>query len=306
MKKHTTDFIREEIKKLNPKLKLLNEYKSSKSKLKFLCECGDIFEKDWTKIKKSPRCKKCSYKVGAKNRTFNIDDIKEKLKEMNFVYISGNYENAYSDIEVMCTKHDNVFHTQYSKLLKGYGCAECSKESYYQKRSLDMQTIKTELKRINPTLKILDENYKNNKAKINVECMICGYNFQSNWSKLKIGRGCKECAYEKRKGAGNPSYNPNLTDEERSTRRLYLRGESMIKFREGVFKRDNYTCQICKKHGGKLNAHHLNGYHWFIEGRYDTENGVTLCEKCHLKFHDKYGKKDNTAKQFQEFKKIAQ
>lgn len=305
-KRYTTDFIKEEIKKLNPKLKLLNEYKTSKSKLKFLCECGEVFEKNWTKIKESPRCKKCGYKAGSKKLSLNIKQLNEKLEKMNFVFISGDYKNAYSDIEVMCIVHNNTFHTKYSKLLKGYGCVECAKESFYQKRSLDIHKITTDLKRINPTLKILDKTYKNNKAKINVECEVCGYKFQSNWSKLKIGRGCKQCAYKKRIGAGNPSYNPNLTDEERSMRRLYLRGESMIKFREGVFKRDNYTCQICKKRGNKLNAHHLNGYHWFLEGRYDVNNGVTLCENCHKKFHDKYGKKDNTLKQFMEFKKIAQ
>ena len=77
-----------------------------------------------------------------------------------------------------------------------------------------------------------------------------------------------------------------------------------------VFKRDNYTCQDCKKRGVELNAHHkkafinilrsfLNKYNQFspIEDKYiltrlaitykpfwDIDNGETLCEECHGKY----------------------
>ncbi|PJH64295.1 HNH endonuclease, partial [Salmonella enterica] len=91
-------------------------------------------------------------------------------------------------------------------------------------------------------------------------------------------------------------------------RRMVTPNENMRVFRRKVYERDEYTCVVCgdksrKKHGLKLNAHHLNGHHWYKEGRFDSDNGVTLCSSCHDNFHEKYGKKNNTKEQFEEFHK---
>lgn len=62
------------------------------------------------------------------------------------------------------------------------------------------------------------------------------------------------------------------------------------KWRTNVFQRDNYTCQMCGKRGGKLNAHHIKRYRNCISGRTNIENGITLCEECHKAIHHKEGK----------------
>jgi len=35
--------------------------------------------------------------------------------------------------------------------------------------------------------------------------------------------------------------------------------------------------------------------------RYDIENGITLCEECHMSFHIEFGKKDNNPEQINIF-----
>ena len=67
-------------------------------------------------------------------------------------------------------------------------------------------------------------------------------------------------------------------------------------WRSDVFKRDNYTCQICGARGEYLEAHHR--FKRFIdiikeyniqtldeaincEELWDIDNGMTLCTKCH-------------------------
>lgn len=54
-----------------------------------------------------------------------------------------------------------------------------------------------------------------------------------------------------------------------------------------VFERDNYTCRICGKVGGDLNAHHIKPWKKYPEKRYEVENGLTLCVECHRNIHRK-------------------
>ncbi len=59
-------------------------------------------------------------------------------------------------------------------------------------------------------------------------------------------------------------------------------------WREAIFKRDDYTCQMCRQRGGKLNADHIKPYSIYKDLRYELSNGRTLCEDCHRKT-DTYG-----------------
>jgi hypothetical protein len=54
-------------------------------------------------------------------------------------------------------------------------------------------------------------------------------------------------------------------------------------WRDKIFKRDNYTCQICKKRGGILNADHILPWALFPKQRFTLKNGRTLCINCHKK-----------------------
>ena len=167
---------------------------------------------------------------------------------------------------------------------------------------------------------------KNCEKKINNNryyhiCEKCGKNY---FSGKKDSKRCYQCSREitgkisseflskwnripennfwygkKRMGKENPNYNPNKSDKERIEGRLI---EGYGEWRNQVYKKYNYTCVCCgDSRGGNLNAHHLDGYNWFPEGRTDVNNGVTLCHKCHMLFHSIYGYKNNTKKQFHEF-----
>jgi Zn ribbon nucleic-acid-binding protein len=68
-----------------------------------------------------------------------------------------------------------------------------------------------------------------------------------------------------------------------------------------VLSKANFTCVKCGYRGGSLVAHHKNAFNAFPEQRFDIENGACLCQDCHLEFHSKYGKGDNTERQFNEW-----
>lgn len=61
-------------------------------------------------------------------------------------------------------------------------------------------------------------------------------------------------------------------------------------WRKTVFARDNFTCQICGQVGGGLNAHHIKRWSTNVDERYNPDNGITLCKKCHAELHRKGAK----------------
>jgi hypothetical protein len=104
-------------------------------------------------------------------------------------------------------------------------------------------------------------------------------------------------------GKTHPNWKGGITPLYKIIREL----KENEKWIQNVFKKDNYTCNKCKKRGGKLEAHHikrfsillkefLQEYSQFspIEDRetlvrlamtynpvWDVNNGITLCKECH-------------------------
>ena len=65
----------------------------------------------------------------------------------------------------------------------------------------------------------------------------------------------------------------------------YRHSVEYINWRTSVFERDDFICKDCGQNGGILNAHHKETFKSNIEKRYDINNGITLCKKCHIKRH---------------------
>jgi len=70
---------------------------------------------------------------------------------------------------------------------------------------------------------------------------------------------------------------------KRTKRHIEMGRWQYIEWRKLVFERDDYTCQICTKRGGNLNADHIKPWELYPELRYNVSNGRTICVKCHRK-----------------------
>ncbi len=107
----------------------------------------------------------------------------------------------------------------------------------------------------------------------------------------------------------NPSHNSDIKEKMRkaklgkrgkdtnnwqggkiSDRKLEMSRDTYKQWRTSIFRRDNYTCQICFERGGNLEADHIKEWCNYPELRYELNNGRTLCVECHKKT-DNYGHK---------------
>lgn len=57
-----------------------------------------------------------------------------------------------------------------------------------------------------------------------------------------------------------------------------------IEWRLSVIKRDNHQCRQCGALNG-LVAHHIVPWNDSVELRFDINNGLTLCHRCHNRHH---------------------
>lgn len=147
------------------------------------------------------------------------------------------------------------------------------------------------------------------------ECNKCNTKIEEAWPHYEESRDyhlCTECAFREGKitakkyldctGAGLGIFNVAIDPDgeiafwlgskippwER-TDKQQRNSPKYKEWRAKVFERDNYTCQECKQRGGILNAHHIKSFKDFPHLRYELDNGVTLCKKCHKEKHRKKG-----------------
>lgn len=103
---------------------------------------------------------------------------------------------------------------------------------------------------------------------------------------------CREKLSKTKIGEQNPNWRGGITPVREMIRRI----SKYRQWRSDIFKRDDYTCQICKIRGGYLEADHypikfveiLKEYQIktiedaiSCEKLWDINNGRTLCLECH-------------------------
>ena len=108
-------------------------------------------------------------------------------------------------------------------------------------------------------------------------------------------------------GINVEDWNGFVTTEKRMIRKKTEYSD----WRNAVFARDNYTCQCCGDRSGNghsvvLHAHHKENFADNPDLRFDVDNGITLCDKCHSpkykgSFHNIYGTMHNNGLQLEEY-----
>lgn len=84
-------------------------------------------------------------------------------------------------------------------------------------------------------------------------------------------------------GENNPKWKGGITSQNKIIRSSPDYG----RWRKSVYKKDWFSCQFCGYKGKNIEAHHVKNWSKNKNLRFNINNGLTLCNKCHLKIRKK-------------------
>jgi 5-methylcytosine-specific restriction endonuclease McrA len=107
---------------------------------------------------------------------------------------------------------------------------------------------------------------------------------------------------QKRKNKYTGENNPNWKGGRSQLIKNIYKTSEYIEWQKKCMERDNFRCIICGENRKTyLTVHHLYSKDIYFDKIFDVDNGVTICKKCHRKFHNHYGYGKNTLEQWNEF-----
>ena len=276
-------------------------YINTETKMRYICSCEYKTEAEITLscFKRGQRCNKCGTKRGAEKNRRTIKEVKKIFKDGGCELLEDVYKNPRTKMRYRCSCK-RIAKIILDHFQGGVRCRGCMGERLAEK---NRKTLK-ELRKIfeDEGCLLLEDTYKNCHAKMWFVCN-CRRLAQISLSHFQSGQRCKECAIERNSGKNNYRYNHNLTDEDREDRR---KNPEYKKWRNEVYKRDDYTCHIRGEKGWDLVAHHLESYGNNVDLRLVVSNGITMSKELHILFHKLYGYGNNTTSQFNEFTEYQQ
>lgn len=244
-----------------------------------------------------------------RNKKYKLNDVIEQCTSKDYTIISEvpNIPCVKDRIILKCNLHNQEFETSINGLMNDVdNCPICSgiKIGNINSKS-DISMVKKLCNKkdyllLTDIIHTCDDTveYICNKHKeygIQTTSLYGLQHFENNCSMCKRKRGENHYNWQGGKSA------------QRDTIKNSIKYKFWVK---SVFERDEYTCTHCGKTGSevKLNAHHIENFSSNPDKRFDVDNGITLCEQCHLptykgSFHSIYGVYNNNLQQIIEFNK---
>jgi len=263
----------------------------------YLIECPNEHQYYSTinNFKSGKRCKECQ---GIKKYT--KEDIINYCNNYGIEILDfNNYKNVFTKLKTRC-KHGHENLVSFRDLMKSiYKCSTCADIEMGNKIRLSYDYVYNYFKQYK--YKLLSKTYEYAILPLEVICPE-GHTTSISFDKFRSGHRCWVCYINNNRGENHPNWMGGISKINLSIRAT----PEYIEWRNAVFKKDDYTCQVCGEKSKILNAHHINNFSDYPELRFNINNGITICEKHHLQsfknaFHNLYTQFNNTKEQLEEY-----
>lgn len=237
-------------------------------------------------------------------RIHNFESAKQYFEDHNCILVSDSYNHCDAHLEYIC-ECGNSSSITYNEFRHGKRCQKCKFNKISQKGRIPYQQAFDRCAQQGFTLLTTREEYESwdriDGKNIQVKCK--NNHIMTKKAKTVIGKKRESCLLCYR-GENHHFYIDGRGFDPGKNRH----GDTCNLYRpwkREVHKRDGYKCVLCStKTSRVLRAHHLNGWKWDVENRYNVDNGITLCYEHHENFHKIYGQSNNTKEQFDQYRAI--
>jgi 5-methylcytosine-specific restriction endonuclease McrA len=272
---------------------LESEFKSAKSPVNYICSCGNKAVTTYDNFRSGKRCAECGNRKRSESSSLTIADVYEDF-EIEGYTVTGTFKKGKRQYFNYICPRGHESNIVFYSFKSGNRCKQCANEDASERYRLSIDSVRKEFEE--QGCELLSKEYTNMEIPLDYKCS-CGNISKAYLKAIRLGI---KCGCQRPRGEESPHWNPDKTQEEREL------GRKIPGYREWiteVYERDRYTCQKCGEVGGKLNAHHIEGYAENKDLRTDLENGITLCKNCHKNFHSTYGTKGFGREELNEFLK---
>jgi hypothetical protein len=178
----TFDFVQKYF--IKEKCKLLEtKYINAKTKMKYICKCGNESIINWNSFQQGKRCKKCS---GSEKLT--LEFVKKYFKEQGCKLLETEYKNNKFKIKYICNCGNESL-ISWIHFNQGKRCRKCS--------GTEKHTFENVKKYFTEQgCELLETEYVNNITKMKYIC-VCKREYKTDFASFKDGVRCMECGIDK-------------------------------------------------------------------------------------------------------------
>ena len=246
---------------------LSTEYIHASSKLEVRCnKCNTIFYPTFDNFKNAgSRCPKCAIKKISKKLKHSDEYVKSFIEKEGYKWISGEYKNAGSILELQCTK-GHKYKTKFDIFNSGSRCPRCY-GNYTKTKEEIIEIINSK------GYKWISGEYKNSQSVLTFECDK-GHIYKTKFGYMNEGYRCPICAN-----------NAKLTKYVINIKYPFFSKVEEIRehpeTKEIQVHCKNHNCKNSKKNGGWFTPTYNQLYNRisYIESGNDSCN-FYCCEEC--------------------------
>ena len=193
IKKTTEEFI-EEVRRVNPFVKVLGEYTNNKTPIACECvRCGHQWNPWPSSLLRGHGCDECAKKSASKSRRKSNDAFIKELSIKNpGVKPMENYKGSSVPIRCVCICGNENWYVSPRNLLRGSLCKKCAIKNSSVAQQKTHEKFVAECAEKNPSIEILGV-YSGADRHIEVKCKRCGNIWSPFASAVLKGAGCPKC-----------------------------------------------------------------------------------------------------------------
>jgi len=184
-------------------------------------------------------------------------------------------------------------------------CKSCGKKEFYKNNPANGLKTFDNLDQIiqeyigGASLSDLSKKYNTSAMTIRSKIFQAGYNTRDDAEKTilsnqkygnlkkahdKLKELCETGEFQKQRSAMLQGISvENWTGFVTPENKQFYKTPEYKQLQKDVFTRDDFTCKLCNKRGGKIQLHHIKKKCAFPELKLEKSNCCTLCKNCHDK-----------------------